>query len=281
MRALGILVLTACSSGPAATQPRPAPPPPPAPSEPARVADPCAADAARLQPSLDAHVALFDKWGFAPDAVERLELASASTELDRVPPKVPVVTMTPAQIELLGQAGSPTSIRSRLLSLGARDIVLAVESKTPWPAVVRLLHELPIGLRVHVAFAVASPAGIGDPAAVQRLRTGGGFRELGRDMAQRCPAVGDLFMAHTEDIVGVFARDAGAALRGCKCTVTATELANVYEALFVRGYIAGRAVKLARGGGSLGGGRSATFAEVARKLVALPADTEVWAEVDR
>jgi len=159
MRTLGLLIVAVACSGPAKTEPRPtalAPAPPSAP-----VGDACGADAATLQPALDAHQALFERWGFPPEAAEKVRDARPG--------------------------GLPGTIKSRLQSLGASDLVLAIGT-TLWPGIVRLLNELPTGLRIHLAFEVPSPAA-SDPAAVQQLRDGGSaaFRELGRDMTQRCP----------------------------------------------------------------------------------------------
>lgn len=240
--------------------------------------DLCAAAAARLQPAFDANLALFEKLGFPPEALETMDLVTASAELERIPDGLPVVTMTATHLELQRQAGSPRAIRSRLEALGAGDIVLAVEGKTPWPTVVQLLKALPTGTRVHLAFSVdSSTTRIGDPAAVQQLLAGGvaAFRDRGRDMAQRCPAVGDLFMVRTDDLVDVFARYAVAALRACGCSVSAADLSNVYQAFIVRGYVAGRTFRTTPAGTSLGGAESATFADVAPSFMALSPDANV------
>ena len=238
---------------------------------------------ARIQPALDANLTLSQRWSAAPEEVAPVALVPASGTLERVPEGLPVVTVSSSVITLLHRSEEPSSLRGRLLALGAHDIVLAVAGKTPWPAVVRLVHELPIGMRVYLAFAVdASAARVGDEAVVAQLQKGGAaaFREVARDQAQRCPAVADLFMARPEELLGVFARDAGKALRTCRCAVTPGELANVYAALLVRPYIAARSVRIGRTGATLAGGRASTFADVARSVIALPADAEVTATLD-
>ena len=291
-RALVLAALAGCPHTPA----QPAPPPPsiaqPPPTTP-QARDACADDAARLQPMLDANVALFQKWGDKLD-VDPDPLVPATGELEPVTDRVPIVVVAPHKISLLGRTGPARAIASRVRSLVGKDamasaaVALAIARDTPWSEVVDLVHALTgEGLgRVKVVFAVDRSAvrvpnnpivaqlhGRGDPIEIAQ--------NIGRDLGEKCPAIAELFAGRNPDQLQIIARDAAKALQSCQCAAPAAMVANIYDALLVGPYVAVRTIALSSTGAAVAASATATFADAAHGIVALSPNAAASFEVSR
>ncbi len=267
MRRCLLLVLFACSAPPKkAPAPTPAAVLPDAASRTAEVdvqaeIDRCAADAKAIQPIFDRNLALYRAWGDAVEiAPSHAHLVRANDGLEKVPARISAMVLTPGpHLEWIGPRPAP------------RDpVVLAIDADTPWVDVVGTAHTLGFDPRtVYVAFAVETVHVEHNPLAGATIDQ---MRALGADLHDRCPAAAELFMPHgddtTEQMLASIARGAQGALGSCACKVTPRELAQAYDVMLVRDYVAVRSITIDRKGLALTAKRTATFAQLAPKIMA-------------
>ncbi|HTJ44480.1 MAG TPA: hypothetical protein VL463_20390 [Kofleriaceae bacterium] len=264
MRRLVLVSIVACSSPAKPARPIVATPPPPdaAPvviDQQAEL-DRCAADAKAIQPMLDRNLALHRAWGDAIELSPRdAHLVRANDGLEKLPARAAVLSVASHHAAWIGPQPDHHD-----------PVIFAIDADATWVDVVGAAHDLGFYSRtVYVAFAV-DLAGVrvdGNPLADA---TADQMRALGTDTYQRCPAVADLFMHGdtVEDSLAYIARGAQHALGDCACRVTPRELAQLYDAMYVRDYVAVRSITIDRKGFALTAKRTATFAQVAPKIMA-------------